>query len=452
VSFDASDPALILGRRAAAIMAGPVSSEARHAARRALLDWFATTLPGSILPPATLIAAALAIEGATGGAVSYVDGRRVPIRDAALINGTASHIVEFDDIFRDGGYHPGSPTMAAALALAQAREASLDVFQRAVIAGYEVGARIALAVQPAHYTYWHTTATVGTMGAAGAGACLLGCDAQGIAHAIALASSFAGGHQQSLTGSSMTKALHPGHAAEAGLIAALAAAQGVCGTERALDGAKGFAAATGAGAADWNKAFGSPEDGLAITRMTIKAHGCCGHIFPALDGLAVLARDVDPDTIATIAVAGYAATKSMCDRPMPSNAQEARFSAQYCLAAQTVLGGVRLAAFKDAALDDPRIRSLAARITVTEAPDLTAGYPARRGARLRVTLRDGRLLEHDQPGRRGDPEDPLTDAELIDKFDELAGSVLVPDTLATLRHTILTGNTLPGALPLAAKP
>ena len=433
-------------------MRAPLTPEHERAARRALLDWFATTLPGCVLPPATLLAAGLAQEGTSGGAVCYVDGRRAPVRDAALVNGVASHIVEFDDIFRDGGYHPGSPTIAAALALAQARRASLGAFQRAVVAGYEVGARIALAVQPAHYAFWHTTATVGTMGAAAAAACLLGCDGQRIAHAIALASSFAGGHQQGLTGGGMAKAMHPGHAAEAGLIAAIAAAEGATGAARSLDGRQGFAAATGAGVGDWEKAFQRSDQSLAITRMTIKAHGCCGHIFPALDGLAAMLRDLDAEEIAMIEVEGYAATKTMCDRPSPKTEQEARFSAQYCLAAQTVLGSVRLAAFSPVNMRDARIRSLATRITIAEAPDLTAGYPGRRAARLRLHLRDGRVLAHEQPGRRGDPEDPLTDAELIAKFDELAGTVLAETTLTGLRDAILTGDALPGPATLSVKP
>ena len=325
----------------------PLSDEVRAAVRLATLDWFATMLPGTRQAPATLLAAG-SLGAGSGNAVCYVTGRRVSPRAAAFVNATASHTVEFDDIFRDAGYHPGSPTIAAALALAQDIGATRDQFDRAVIAGYEVGCRLALALQPSHYEMWHITSTVGTMGAAAAGAMLLGCGAEGIANAIAIASSFAGGHQQNLLGDSMAKAMHPGHAADAGLLAAYAAAAGATGAADSLDGARGYAAATSAGTGNWDAAFEGAGDWTPITRMTVKIHGCCGHIFTALDALEALRAEhgFAPEDIAALRVEGYGATKTMCDRPEPRGAQEARFSLQYCLAAQMVLGQVRLAAFE----------------------------------------------------------------------------------------------------------
>ena len=113
-----------------------MKDDVRDAVRHATLDWFATTIPGTVRPPSTLLAAGNLGAG-SGNAVCYVTGHRISPRGAAFINGTASHTVEFDDIFRDGGYHPGSPTIAAALAVAQDIGASRDLFDRAVIAGYD---------------------------------------------------------------------------------------------------------------------------------------------------------------------------------------------------------------------------------------------------------------------------------------------------------------------------
>tara|TARA_R110002124_G_scaffold203211_1_gene369777 strand:+ start:6313 stop:7662 length:1350 start_codon:yes stop_codon:yes gene_type:complete len=425
----------------------PVKDDVRDAVRHATLDWFATTIPGTVRPPSTLLAAGNLGAG-SGNAVCYVTGHRISPRGAAFINGTASHTVEFDDIFRDGGYHPGSPTIAAALAVAQDIGASRDLFDRAVIAGYEVGCRIAMALQPSHYDKWHITGTVGTMGAAAAGAVLLGCDRDGIANAIAIATSFAGGHQQNLQGQSMVKAMHPGHAADAGLLAAYAAAAGATGAPDSLHGPKGYAAATSDGTGDWHSALEGAGVWTPITRMTVKIHGCCGHIFAALDALAALhdAHGFTADDIAKIHVEGYGPTKDICDRPDPQIAQEARFSLQYCLSAQMILGQVKLAAFEDTALSDPAIRSLMPRITVARADDLAAVYPRKRQARLHLTLTDGRHFEQFQPTRRGDPEQPVTRDELIAKFDDLAGPVLPPDALDTLRKTILTGDRLPMGL------
>lgn len=445
-----SNPLIELAQAAARWQHETLPEPVEWAARRVVLDWFATMLPGCPLPPATLLARALAEERPAGGAICYVDGSASSPRHAALLNAVASHIVEFDDIFRDGGYHPGSATVAAALALAQHRKLSAQALHRALVAGYEVGCRISLAIQPSHYAFWHTTATVGTIGAAVAGAALLGCSAAGIGHAIALASSFAGGHQQNLQGEGMAKALHPGHAADAGLLAAYAAAAGVTGSPESLHAAKGFAAATSASPGEWSAALGGLGEWTPITRMTVKAHGCCGHIFPALDGLKAM-REATPfglEQVVSIHVDGYGATRSMCDRPQALSAQDARFSIQYCLAAQLVLGGVRLDAFRPEALVDPRIRALMPKISVAEDAELATAYPRRRQARLTVTLADGAQFEHHQAVRKGDPEAPLSDAELIAKFEELAGSVAGPTDVAALRKTILESDRLPGRLPL----
>jgi 2-methylcitrate dehydratase PrpD len=440
-----TQPLLQLAALAAEWQSKPLDPLVSTSVRHATLDWFATTLPGTVRAPATLLAAASLGAGA-GNALCYTSGNRVSARTAAFVNATASHTVEFDDIFRDGGYHPGSPTIAAALALAQEIGASREAFDRAVIGGYEVGCRIAMALQPSHYDNWHITSTVGTMGAAAAGAMLLGCDRHGIANAIAIASSFAGGHQQNLQGQSMVKAMHPGHAADAGLLAAFAAAAGATGASDSLDGPKGYAVATtSSGNGNWAAALEGAGDWTPITRMTVKIHGCCGHIFAALDALETLQGEhgFGPDDIAKIHVEGYGPTKDICDRPSPTIAQEARFSLQYCLAAQMILGGVRLAAFEQEALTNPEIRAIMPRITVARAEDLAAAYPRQRMARLHLTLTDGRSFSHFQPTRRGDPERPIQREELIAKYEELAGPVLTPDALTALRLTILDGQSLP---------
>ena len=224
-------------------------------------------------------------------------------------------------------------------------------------------------------------------------------------------------------GEAMAKAMHPGHAAEAGLLAAQAAKAGVTGSFGSLDGDQGFAAATSESTGNWAVALEGLGLWTPITRITVKAHGCAGHIFPALDGLALVQAKggFGADQIERIEVAGYAATYRMCNRPEPTSAQDARFSLQYCLAAQLVLGGVRLAAFTGHNLANPRIRELMRRVTVKEDSELTAAYPRRRMARLHIALRDGRVFSHFQQTRKGDPEDPLSDDELIAKFLSLPG-------------------------------
>lgn len=447
-----SNPLSILSDAAAQWHRRPIEEAVRWATRRAVLDWFATTLPGCVRPPATLLAPAMVEGEGSGSAWSYVDARACSPRRAAFLNAVASHTVEFDDIFKDGGYHPGSPTISAALALAQDLGSSLDELHRAIIAGYEVGCRISLAVQPSHYAFWHTTSTVGTIGAAVAGAMLRGGDSHVIGHAIALATSFAGGHQQNLQVEGMAKALHPGHAADAGLMAAMAATAGVTGSLNSLHAENGFAAATSATTGNWELALDGLGISTPITRMTVKAHGCCGHIFPALDGISLMRQQhgFGPVDIAHIEVSGYRATQTMCNRPEVISAQDARFSLQYCLAAHLLLGGVRLSAFEPETMARSDIRALMTRIHVGEDPALSAEYPGRRQAHLSVTLNDGRHLEHLQKTRRGDPEDPLDDTELVAKFYELSSGVIPTEDAESLVAAILYGEDLPGRLITSA--
>ncbi|MGG5818682.1 MmgE/PrpD family protein [Falsiroseomonas sp. HW251] len=427
----------------------PIPPDLERHARRALVDWFAALLAGAAMPPASLMAAALE-EGAPKGrgAVCYVDGLRGSVRRAALLNATASHAPEFDDIHRDSGYHPGCPTIPPALAAAQARGADMATLLRAVIAGYEVGCRIGVAVQPSHYRYWHTTGTVGTFGAAAAVSVVLGSDAERIAHAIATAATMAGGLQQAFRGAGMSKPLHAGHAAEAGALAAIAAASGVTGALDVLDGPVGFAAATSEDRGKWDKALAGLGEEHAIAAITVKNHGCCGHIFAGLDGLSALRTEhgFGPGDVEAIHVGGYGPTKEICDRAVAETEQEARFSLQYCAAALLVLGGVRIEAFSPQKLRDPAIRGLMARVTVSLDPALADAYPQVRAANVTVRLKDGRVLERHQPTRKGDPDMPLTDAELSAKFRELAVPTIGAERAERLLCALWTGRDLPEAV------
>jgi 2-methylcitrate dehydratase PrpD len=423
----------------------PLPGDVDWDARRAILDWFASMLPGTVSAPATNLSALLASARGAGNAVNYVDGQRCAARHAALMNGTASHTAEFDDIYRDGGYHPGCTTIAAALAVAQDRDVSYEAFRRSVIGGYEAGCRIALALQPSHYRNWHITATVGTIGAAVSTAMLLRCDPDRIAHAIAIATSFAGGHQENLQGGGLVKPLHCGHAAEAGVLAGYAAAAGVNGSLDSLHAPHGYAAATSESTGNWDAALSGLGEWTPISRMTFKFYGCCGHIFPALDGIrAIWAKEVlDVESVASVEVSGYSATRLLCDRMKIDDARDARFSLQYCVSDLLHGGAVRLSSFSPDALARPSVRNFMNRVTVREDAELSAAYPVNRMARIKLALRDGRVLEHTQKTRKGDPESPLTDEELFDKFDELAATVLDDVSCGRLKDMVMAGKDLP---------
>lgn len=414
------------------LRAAPLSAEVMHAAKRAMIDWTAAVLPGAIVPPATLLEIALA-EELDRGAARLALGRRAGLRAAALINGTAAHTEEVDDIFRDGIYHPGAPTIAAALAAAQASNASGEAFLRAVIAGYEISTRIGAAMGRAHYRFWHNTGTVGTFGACSAAAAALSLDCAQHAHALATATTFAAGLQQAFRMDSMSKPLHAGRAAEAGVLAALAAREGVSGSLDAIDGDAGFGRAMGDGP-DWERAFATLGREYNITRMTIKNHACCGHAFAAIDGaLAAQAKlGAAAADIARVHVGTYRAALEVAGNADPRTPMQARFSLKYVVADALTHGTVRLAAFEPPRLADPATRELMRRIEVSLDPERDAAFPAQRAACVTIETRDGRRTEHDQTTRKGDPDAPLADGELEAKFRELAVPVIGDPRAGTL--------------------
>lgn len=401
-----------------------VAPEVLHHAKRAVIDLYAALLPGSVAPPATLYEKSLAEELDTGAA-RLARGRKAGVRAAAFINGTAAHTVEVDDIFRDGIYHPGAPTIPAALAVAQASNVSGEAFLRAVITGYEISTRIGAAMGKAHYRYWHNTGTVGSFGAAAAAAEVLQLDSRRFAHALATVATFAAGLQQAFRQDSMSKPQHAGHAAEAGVTAALGARDGVTGSLDVLEGEAGFGRAMGDGP-DWARAQATLGQDFHITRMTFKNHACCGHAFAAIDGaLALQARmRIAAQEIDRIRVGSYRAALEVSGYENPVTPAEARFSLKYVVATALVHGSVRLAASEPARMNDAATRDLMQRIDVAIDPELDAAFPRQRAARVAITARDGRKDEFLQPTRIGDPDAPLADADLDAKYLELASPVL----------------------------
>ncbi|TMH47268.1 MAG: MmgE/PrpD family protein [Betaproteobacteria bacterium] len=360
--------------------ARPIPPEVAHHARRAVIDWHAALYPGTVVAPATLLKKALAANDA---------------RTVALINGAAAHTVEVDDIYRDGIYHPGAPTIAAAHALGFER----PNFLRAVIVGYEISTRIGAAMGRAHYRYWHNTGTIGCFGAAAAAAEILKLSEKQFAHALATVATFAAALQQAFRMDSMSKPLHAGRAAEAGVTAALAAREGVTGSLDIIEGEAGFGRAMGDNP-DWERALAGLGRDFHITRMTFKNHACCGHTFAAIDGaLALKARmGVQPAEIDRIDVGTYRAGVEVAHYAAPP-------------------------AFEPPRLNDPATRALMAKVAPSVDAELDATFPSQRAARVAITAR-GRREELLQPTRKGDPDLPLTDAELEDKYMELAAPVI----------------------------
>ncbi len=424
---------------------GPV----RKAARRCLLDWLGGAIAGGVEPPATLLAHALP---GSGPARLIPEGTR-DARTAALINATASHTVEVDDIYSPGLYHPGVCVIPAALAMADSESTSGAVLLDAIVTGYEVSNRIARTVNPAHYNHWHTTATVGHFGATVGASRVAGLTAEQTAHALGNAATMAAGLRHAFSADAMTKPIHAGRAAEAGVLCALAAREGVTGVADMLESARGFGAAM-SDSPDWREATETLGREWTILRTTVKAHACCGHNFASLDGVrAIMKREtlVSQD-IAAIRARVYRATAELCGNPTPATAAEARFSLPYCAAVMALRGAVTPSDFSDTALADPAIRAMAAKIRYETDPEIDAAFPDLRPATVEIETTGGQIHTHHQATRRGDPDAPLTETDLMAKFHALAAPVLGTQAARTLAVEIDGIDTLEdlGTLPLSA--
>ncbi len=408
---------------AAGLHGAALPDDVRHAARRCVVDWFASALRGSGQPPASLIAAAF-----KGDASPTI---------AALIHGAAAHTVEFDDIYRDALFHPGAPAIAAAYAIAQARGLSGAAFLNGIVAGYEISNRLGEAAVPAHYEYWHPTGTMGTFGAAAAAACLLGLDGEKTLHALANAGTLAAGLQQAFRAEAMAKPLHAGQAASTGVMVALTAEKGVTGAPEILDGPRGFGAAM-CEDPDWAAAADKLGAPYTILSTTFKNHACCGHIHAAIDGVLALRAEhgLSAEEVKRITIGTYAKAIEITGNADPRTIFEAKFSLPYCVSIALMTGRARLDSFTNDLLADQALRTLMAKVVLTVAPEIEAGFPTMRAADITIETADGRALHHFAPTRKGDPENPLTDDELSDKFMELTTTVLGEDEAAALLDTL----------------
>lgn len=409
---------------AANLRAQDIAADVMHAAVRCVIDWYSAAIPGVVDPASIALRAALDEE--VGHGTGYLlTGERAPVRIAALFNGTASHTTEFDDIFAPAIYHPGSPTIAAALAIAQQKKTNGAEFLVSVIGGYEISTRIGAALGRRHYKFWHNTGTVGSFGSAAAAGILLGLNQQQMIHALGGVGTFAAGLQQAFRGDSQSKPLHAGHAADYGVFAAQIAAKGLRGAPDILDGAVGMGVAMSDGP-DWNAALEDLGKAFNTQRMTVKNHGCCGHIFAALDGVLELQRQhrFALKDVERIDIGGYSATVDVTGNYTADTPSAAKFCLPFILASGLKYGSIRLDAYTPDRLGDAEVKVAMGKIQVHLDPKIDALFPRQRAAHITLRLTDGRVAEYFQPHRVGDPQLPLSDAQLEDKFLEMACPVL----------------------------
>lgn len=397
-------------------------------AKLAILDWLGSALSGALEEPARIARTVMRGFGASDEATILPEERGSAFA-AALANGVASHILEFDDVHRGSTIHGAAPIIPAALAVAEREHADGRAFLLATALGYEAGLRAGEAVNPSHYYYWHPTGTAATFGAAAAAGAILGLDADQMRDALGSAGTQAAGLWEFNADGTMSKHLHPGKAAFNGVLSADLAKHSFTGAGRILEGERGFIRAMSDGG-DVSRITADLGTAWKVSENWYKMHSCCGHTHTAIDTALIFraeqgwgdgdaVREIDAIDLALYGP-GYEIVREM----NPRTPYQAKFSLAYVVAAALTEGRVGLAQFDAERFSPegtvvPAIHTLLERTTARIDPDLTALYPARWPARLTLTMRDGQSIVGGSDYPRGNPENPAPLSELEDKFRDL---------------------------------
>jgi 2-methylcitrate dehydratase PrpD len=334
----------------------------------------------------------------------------------AFVMGGLTHILEVDDVHRASVVHTGAVTVPAVFALAAGSDIPGETILRAVLYGFESTSRVGMAVGPAHYRVWHNTATCGPYGSAMAAATILGLDDEQAMHALGNAGTQSGGVWEFLKTGAMSKHLHAGRAAEAGVVAAELAALGFTGPPAILEGPTGFFMAA-CPDPDPGAILHDPLAPWQVHATSIKPWPSCRHTHPAIDASLALAGQIDLSAVSVIDVATYAAALDVCDRPVANTDYEAKFSLQHSVAAALQRGKMDFAAFGDEARADAA--PLAAKVRLSAADPYATSYPVSWGAGITVELTDGTRVESVTTECKGDPEAALSADEMIAKARDL---------------------------------
>lgn len=430
-----------LGQRISSLRFEEIPAGVIQWARVGILDTIGVTVAGSSPLNESSRIVERVLGPSTGHSLVFGTKRRTSALDAALINGTAAHALDFDDCSNTMCGHPSVPVLPALFAIADERGASGAEFLTAYVAGVETECKIAIGAGLSQYTHgWHPTSTLGVFGAAAASARLLKLDAAHTTTALAIAASLASGIKANF--GSMTKPLHVGHCARNGLMAALLAAEGFTARHDAFEHPQGYLELyNGAGNFDLTaiaQAWGEPWD-LERPALAIKQYPCCASTHPAIDAMIDLARThaLEADNVARIEVWIHERRLRHTNRPDPRSALDAKFSVQYCLARALADGGVRIEHFEGEAFMEERVRTILPRVTAA-AYD-TQQFPAENhfAGEVRVTTTDGRMLTSrvDQALGRS-YERPLPHAQLVEKFDACIARIIAKEAGSAIQQHI----------------
>jgi 2-methylcitrate dehydratase PrpD len=423
----------------------PVTVKDRARAVLHVLDWLGNACAGRTHDAA----AKFALPAAVGG-VATIGANRADWWYALQVNAALGNLLEMDDLHRTSILHPGPVIIPAAIAVAELVNASGEALLDAIVRGYEATIRIGAALGTSHYQYFHNTSTCGTFGAAAAAAALLKISPDALVHALANAGSRTGGLWQMRHTSCETKSLHNVMAAQTGVQSALLAAQGIRGPESLLEGVQGLFAAM-SHSADAQQVVADLAHDWQIHDVSFKPWPACRHAHPTIDAaLAVLAslplalaQPLRLEDVERIEVSTYRSAIDFCNKPTPNTELEAKFSLQHAIAVCMARGAPQMTDFAVDNLAAAEIAEWRKKVNVSENVELSAAFPQHYRASITLAMRDGRQFQHSQQDAKGDPEMPMSVAEIRTKAARLMHEANVNDVDMLIDHTMQLDSSLP---------
>jgi len=403
------------------------------------LDWLGSAIAGKDGEPVQILLGLIRDLGGTPESTIIANQTVCNCLLAALANGASSHMVEMDDLHRESILHPAAAIIPAVFALAEREKASGADVLLAIAAGYEAAIRVALGAGPSHYRFWHTTATCGTFGAAAGAARLLGLNEEQTISAYGSAGTQAAGLWEFLTNNAMSKQLHPGKAALNGLLSALLAQKGFTGARKILDGKKGFFRAT-SGDFDGAKCLADLGKEYYFERNSLKYHASCGHTHSAIDAVrqATQGKALGPEEVDSVQVSVYQGALDLLGDIEPTTPYFAKFNLPFCVASALRFGHAHLADFSAERIRNPEMIRMMQKIRIKSDPELSAAYPRKWPARVEIVRRSGERLCGASEYPKGDPENPLSESEVVGKFKSLTRGLIPDDWADTLCERALS--------------
>ncbi len=422
-----------------------------------LLDALGIGLASTKEPYVEGIVALVRDWGGNPGATLWRYGDRLPAAHAALANGSLVHGIDFDDTHTDSITHVSACVVPTALAAGEANGASGREILAAMVAGYEVIARVGSALRGGfHEKGYHATPICGAFGAAVIAGKLMGLAPEAIANALGTVGSQAAGIQEFLDDGSWVKRFHPGWACHSGITAAQLGGYGFLGPRKVFEGRFGLYATHNQDREyDPEILGGGLGERWETLQISFKPYPCCHFNHATMDAAKNLLQEVGaaPEEVASIeAVVPEPIVHIVCEpiahKQRPNTQYAALFSLPYCLAVNAVKGRATLDDFEEKNLNDERVLDLAAKVSFKGVP--SDRFPQYLHGGVRMTLADGRSFERDEPVNWGNPENPMKREDVAGKFRRNAGRVMPEDKLGELVTAVFDLDTEASAEKLVA--